>query len=108
MGMTTVEKILANHSTQKVVKPGDVVVVNVDVAVFFDSMRQDVLRVFDPDKLVWEYTLGMEQFPEHGAREPRLMSAAPEDYDVWECRPKPGFGGSGMVVTHDPPIMRIA
>jgi hypothetical protein len=52
--------------------------------------------------------LGMEQFPEHGAREPRLMSAAPEDYDVWECRPKPGFGGSGTVVTHDPPLMKIA
>jgi 2,3-dihydroxy-p-cumate/2,3-dihydroxybenzoate 3,4-dioxygenase len=66
------------------------------------------LYIFDPDKLVWEYTLGMEQFPEHGAREPRLMSAAPEDYDVWECRPKPGFGGSGTVATHDPPIMKIA
>jgi 3-isopropylmalate/(R)-2-methylmalate dehydratase large subunit len=52
MGMTTVEKILANHSTQKDVRPGDVVVVDVDVAVFFDTMRRDVERVFDPDKLV--------------------------------------------------------
>jgi 3-isopropylmalate/(R)-2-methylmalate dehydratase large subunit len=52
MGMTSVEKILANHSEQQEVKPGDVVVVDVDVAVFFDSMRRDVLKVFDPDKLV--------------------------------------------------------
>ncbi len=66
------------------------------------------LYIFDPDGLVWEYTLGMEQFPETGYREPRLMSAAPEDYDVWSAVPKPGFGGSGNVVTSDPPIMKIA
>src|SRR5215469_548720 len=52
MGMTSVEKILASHSEQDEVKPGDVVVVDVDVAVFFDSMRRDVAKVFDPDKLV--------------------------------------------------------
>jgi 3-isopropylmalate/(R)-2-methylmalate dehydratase large subunit len=52
MGMTTVEKILANHSGQSEVSPGDVVVVDVDVAVFFDWMRPDVLKVFDPDRLV--------------------------------------------------------
>ena len=50
----------------------------------------------------------MEQFPEVGAREARLMSAAPEDYDLWGAVPKPGFGGSGVVVTHDPPVMKIA
>jgi 2,3-dihydroxy-p-cumate/2,3-dihydroxybenzoate 3,4-dioxygenase len=66
------------------------------------------LYIFDPDSLVWEYTLGMEQFPEVGAREARLMSAAPEDYDLWGAVPKPGFGGSGVVVTHDPPVMKIA
>jgi len=66
------------------------------------------LYIFDPDSLVWEYTLGMEQFPEVGAREARLMSAAPEDYDLWGAVPKPGFGGSGVVVTHDAPIMKIA
>jgi 2,3-dihydroxy-p-cumate/2,3-dihydroxybenzoate 3,4-dioxygenase len=66
------------------------------------------LYIFDPDSLVWEYTLGMEQFPEVGYREPRLMSAAPEDYDVWGAVPKPGFGGSGTVVTHDAPVMKIA
>ena len=52
MGMTSIEKILASHSDQKEVKPGDVVVVDVDVAVFFDSMRPDVTRIADPEKIV--------------------------------------------------------
>lgn len=66
------------------------------------------LYIFDPDGLVWEYTLGMEQFPETGYREPRFMSAAPEDYDLWSAVPKPGFGGSGTVVTNDAPVMKLA
>jgi 2,3-dihydroxy-p-cumate/2,3-dihydroxybenzoate 3,4-dioxygenase len=66
------------------------------------------LYIFDPDSMVWEYTFGMEQFPEVGAREPRFMSAAPEDYDLWGAVPKPGFGGSGNVVTHDLPRMKLA
>jgi 3-isopropylmalate/(R)-2-methylmalate dehydratase large subunit len=52
MGMTTVEKILASHSDQKEVKPGDVVMVEVDVSVHFDRMRPDVLRINDPNKVV--------------------------------------------------------
>jgi 3-isopropylmalate/(R)-2-methylmalate dehydratase large subunit len=52
MGMTSIEKILANHSRQSSVKPGDVVVVDVDTAVYFDFMRSDVERIADPDKLV--------------------------------------------------------
>jgi 3-isopropylmalate/(R)-2-methylmalate dehydratase large subunit len=50
--MTSIEKILASHSGQSSVKPGDVVVVDVDTAVFFDFMRSDVERIADPDKLV--------------------------------------------------------
>jgi 3-isopropylmalate/(R)-2-methylmalate dehydratase large subunit len=52
MGMNAVEKILANHSEVDVVRPGDVVVVDVDVVVAFDYMRDDVLKIHDPDKLV--------------------------------------------------------
>jgi 3-isopropylmalate/(R)-2-methylmalate dehydratase large subunit len=52
MGMTSIEKILASHSGQSSVKPGDVVVVDVDTAVFFDFMRSDVERIADPDRLV--------------------------------------------------------
>jgi 3-isopropylmalate/(R)-2-methylmalate dehydratase large subunit len=50
--MTSIEKILASHSRQSSVKPGDVVVVDVDIAVYFDFMRSDVERIADPDKLV--------------------------------------------------------
>jgi 3-isopropylmalate/(R)-2-methylmalate dehydratase large subunit len=50
--MTSVEKILANHSTQKVVKPGDVVMVSVDVAVSFDGARSSIQKIHDPDMLV--------------------------------------------------------
>ncbi|MFI5302578.1 MAG: aconitase/3-isopropylmalate dehydratase large subunit family protein [Polyangiales bacterium] len=52
MGMNAIERILANHSDQDVVKPGDVVVVDVDVTVQFDFARPDVTRIANPDKLV--------------------------------------------------------
>jgi 3-isopropylmalate/(R)-2-methylmalate dehydratase large subunit len=52
MGMNAIEKILANHSEQDVVRPGDVVMVDVDVTVQFDHARPDVLRIANPDKLV--------------------------------------------------------
>ena len=52
MGMNAIEKILANHSDQHEVNPGDVVVVDVDVTVQFDSARPDVLRIANPEKLV--------------------------------------------------------
>jgi 3-isopropylmalate/(R)-2-methylmalate dehydratase large subunit len=50
--MNAIERILANHSEQDVVKPGDVVVVDVDVTVQFDFARPDVTRIANPDKLV--------------------------------------------------------
>lgn len=57
MGMTIVEKILARASGQKSVAPGDLADVDVDTVVLFDSSFfpvdwRDVLKVFDPDKLV--------------------------------------------------------
>ena len=52
MGMNAIERILANHSDQDVVRPGDVVVVDVDVTVQFDHARPDVTRIANPDKLV--------------------------------------------------------
>jgi 2,3-dihydroxy-p-cumate/2,3-dihydroxybenzoate 3,4-dioxygenase len=45
------------------------------------------LYIHGPDYFVWEYTLGMEQFPEIGAREPRRMSSAPENFDLWGAIP---------------------
>jgi 3-isopropylmalate/(R)-2-methylmalate dehydratase large subunit len=52
MGMNAIEKILASHSTQDVVRPGDVVMVDVDVTVQFDHARPDVLKIANPDKVV--------------------------------------------------------
>ncbi len=46
------------------------------------------LYIYDPDYFVWEYTLGMEQFPETGAREPRRMSADPASFDLWDAVPE--------------------
>ena len=47
------------------------------------------LYIYDPDHMVWEYTLGMEQFPELNAREPRRMSADPASFDLWQAVPDP-------------------
>jgi 3-isopropylmalate/(R)-2-methylmalate dehydratase large subunit len=50
--MNAIEKILARHSEQAVVRPGDVVMVDVDVTVQFDHARPDVLKIANPEKLV--------------------------------------------------------
>ena len=52
MGMNAIEKILARHSDHAEVKPGDVVVVDVDLAVACDRVRPDIQRVFDPERIV--------------------------------------------------------
>ena len=52
MGMNAIEKILAGHSEQDVVRPGDVVMVDVDVTVQFDHARPDILKLHDPSKVV--------------------------------------------------------
>lgn len=51
------------------------------------------LYIYDPDYFIWEYTLGMEQFPELNAREPRRMSAqpSPENFDLWGAMPDREF-----------------
>jgi 2,3-dihydroxy-p-cumate/2,3-dihydroxybenzoate 3,4-dioxygenase len=45
------------------------------------------LYVYGPDWFVWEYTFGMEQFPESGARAPRRFSTDPEEFDLWDAVP---------------------
>ena len=55
--MTIAEKILAKKGGQKVVVPGDVVTVGVDVVVLFDnnfmpSIWRDILKVHDPERIV--------------------------------------------------------
>ncbi|NPC55924.1 VOC family protein [Caenimonas soli] len=45
------------------------------------------LYIYDPDHIVWEYTLGMEQFAEQGARPPRRFTITPEEFDLWGAVP---------------------
>jgi 3-isopropylmalate/(R)-2-methylmalate dehydratase large subunit len=57
MGMTIIEKIMARSSGAKKVSPGDLVVVDVDTAVFIDNAFfpaawREVLKVADPSKIV--------------------------------------------------------
>lgn len=59
------------------------------------------LYVYDPDYIIWEYTLGMEQFPEAEPREPRRMSANPEDFDLWQAVPDREFAGRFAPILQD-------
>lgn len=60
MGMTLAEKILADHAGQETVKPGDLVDVNVDVAMSHEACAQiekpfeamGAEKVWDPDKVM--------------------------------------------------------
>src|SRR5512134_1459699 len=57
MGMTIAEKILARKGGRAKVVPGDVVTVGVDTVILFDnnfmpSNWREILRVFDPAKIV--------------------------------------------------------
>jgi 3-isopropylmalate/(R)-2-methylmalate dehydratase large subunit len=57
MGMTIIEKIMARASGAKKVSPGDLVVVDVDTAVFIDNAFfpaawREVLKVADPSKII--------------------------------------------------------
>lgn len=53
----------------------------------------------DPDGLTLEYSHGMEQFPEEGAREPRRLEPSKETLDEWGGTPKPDFGKYGKLIT---------
>ncbi|MFI4932363.1 MAG: VOC family protein [Burkholderiales bacterium] len=55
------------------------------------------LYFFDPDGLTVEYSYGMEEFPEVGAREPRMLEPVPESLDTWGAVPDPMFGKGGPI-----------
>jgi 2,3-dihydroxy-p-cumate/2,3-dihydroxybenzoate 3,4-dioxygenase len=57
------------------------------------------LYFFDPDGLTVEYSYGMEEFPEVGAREPRMLEPVPESLDTWGAVPDPMFGKGGAIET---------
>ncbi len=51
----------------------------------------------DPDGITVEYSFGMEEFPEHDAREPRLFPLAPESLDTWGGMPEGKFSKVGVI-----------
>lgn len=55
------------------------------------------LYFLDPDGLTVEYSYGMEEFPEKGARDPRKMKPAPESFDYWGGMPDPRFAAKGRI-----------
>jgi 2,3-dihydroxy-p-cumate/2,3-dihydroxybenzoate 3,4-dioxygenase len=55
------------------------------------------LYFLDPDGMTVEYSFGMEEFPEKGAREPRMLEAHPLALDTWGGLPKPAFGKVGAI-----------
>jgi 2,3-dihydroxy-p-cumate/2,3-dihydroxybenzoate 3,4-dioxygenase len=59
------------------------------------------LYFLDPDGLTLEYSQGMYEFPEEGAREPRRLEPHMKTIDEWGGTPKPGFGSFGPLVVED-------
>ncbi|WP_071395152.1 VOC family protein [Bacillus tuaregi] len=55
----------------------------------------------DPDGLTLEYSQGMEEFPEDGAREPRRLEPSKETIDEWGGTPKPDFAKYGKILEED-------
>lgn len=53
----------------------------------------------DPDGLTLEYSYGMEEFPEHAPREPRLFPMTVESVDHWGGLPEPDFAKVGEIET---------
>lgn len=55
------------------------------------------LYYLDPDALTVEYSFGMEEFPEEGARQPRVLEPHPEALDSWGSLPAPRFAKAGRI-----------
>ena len=55
------------------------------------------LYFYDPDGMTVEYSFGMEEFPEIGAREPRRLEPVPESLDTWGAVPDALFGKVGRI-----------
>ena len=58
------------------------------------------LYFLDPDGMTAEYSFGMEEFDEVGARAPRELEAVPEVLDTWGSVPDPRFGKHGAILPH--------
>ncbi|HKY89585.1 MAG TPA: VOC family protein [Nevskiaceae bacterium] len=73
-----------------------------DVEIVFGPGRHQpsesiFLYWLDPDGMTVEYSFGMELFPEHGARDARLLEPVPATLDTWGSVPAPAFGKVGAI-----------
>lgn len=60
------------------------------------------LYFLDPDGMTIEYTLGMEEFPEEGPRDPRNLPFVPESNDIWGSAQDRRKGTVGTVEQYQP------
>ena len=60
------------------------------------------LYYLDPDGMTLEYSFGMEEFPEHGARKPRVFEPIPESFDYWRSFVDPRKAMVGAIETELP------
>ncbi len=72
------------------------------VQIVYGPGRHDIsnsifLYYLDPDGLTVEYSFGMEEFAETGAREARQLPLRPEILDSWGGMPAPGFAQTGNI-----------
>ena len=59
------------------------------------------LYYLDPDGVTCEYSFGMEEFPESGAREPRQFPPLPESSDTWLSPLDPRMGKNGAIEAYE-------
>jgi 2,3-dihydroxy-p-cumate/2,3-dihydroxybenzoate 3,4-dioxygenase len=59
------------------------------------------LYFLDPDALTFEFSTGMEQFPETGYREPLRYPLVPESFDYWGGARDPRHGQVGRFVLEE-------
>ncbi len=76
-----------------------------DVPIVFGPGRHEpsgsiFLYFLDPDGMTAEYSFGMEEFAEVGARPPRALEPKPEVLDTWGSIPDPRFGKRGEILDH--------
>ncbi|HEV8021306.1 MAG TPA: VOC family protein [Candidatus Lustribacter sp.] len=61
------------------------------------------LYFLDPDALTFEFSTGMEEFPEHNPREPIRFPRKPESFDYWGGARDPRHGQVGRFVREKTP-----
>lgn len=62
------------------------------------------LYYLDPDGLTVEYSFGMEEFPEQGARAPRVLPPVSKSFDIWEGPVDPRKSAVGAIEQSRPGV----